>query len=95
MAITIEHINKAIGISKKYNVIRLILFGSALEDFENASDLDLACEGIHDWNFFRLAAELEEQLKINIDLVSVDDDSRFSQHIKKIGKVLYERDRVN
>jgi predicted nucleotidyltransferase len=90
MSITKETINKAIELSKHYGVVKLILFGSALDNLSAAKDLDLACSGINDWSFFELSAKLEEELKIQVDLIPLDD-SQFSKHISKIGKVLYEQ----
>jgi len=79
-----------IDISKRYGVSKLILFGSALDRLESARDLDLACEGINSWKFFELGARLEEELNVPVDIFPLDD-SEFSQHIKRIGKVLYEQ----
>ncbi len=90
MLSTAECIKRAIDISKRYGVSRLVLFGSALENPETARDLDLACEGVNDWHFFKLAAELEEELNVPVDLVPLED-SDFGRHVRKIGKVLYEQ----
>lgn len=91
MAITNEHISKAIDLSKMYNVTQLILFGSSLENLSRANDLDLAVSGVDGWKFFELSARLEEELELNIDLIPLDDNSKLSKHIRKVGKVLYER----
>ena len=91
MAVTNEHISKAIDLSKMYNVTQLILFGSSLENLSRANDLDLAVSGIDGWKFFELSARLEEELEMNIDLIPLDDNSKLSKHIRKVGKVLYER----
>lgn len=90
MQLTNETIKKAIDIAKSYGVKKLVLFGSALENISTARDLDLACEGLNDWKFFELAAKLEDELKVQIDLFPIDDSS-FSRHITRIGQVLYER----
>ena len=90
MSLTIDAINKAIDISKRYGVVKLILFGSALENPAAANDIDLACEGITGWKFFELSSKLEEELNIPVDLIPLDD-SKFSKHINRIGKVLYEQ----
>jgi len=91
MSVTNEQLGKAIDLSRMYNVEQLILFGSSLEDISNANDLDLAVSGIEGWKFFELSARLEEELNLNVDLIPLDDDSKLSAHIRKIGKVLYER----
>jgi len=91
MAVTNEHISKAIDLSKMYNVTQLILFGSSLENLSRANDLDLAVSGVDGWKFFELSARLEEELELNIDLIPLDDNSKLSKHIRKVGKVLYEQ----
>ncbi len=91
MAVTNEHISKAIDLSKMYNVTQLILFGSSLENLSRANDLDLAVSGVDGWKFFELSARLEEELEMNIDLIPLDDNSKLSKHIRKVGKVLYEQ----
>ena len=90
MAITNEHISKAIELSKQYNVYQLILFGSSLENLSTANDLDLVVSGVNGWKFFELAARLEEELKLNIDLIPLDDNSKLSNHIRRVGKIIYE-----
>jgi len=91
MAVTKEHISKAINLSKMYNVTQLILFGSTLENRSRANDLDLAVSGLDGWKFFELSARLEEELELNIDLIPLDENSKLSKHIRKVGKVIYER----
>ena len=92
MAIELDEkkIAKAIEIAKAFGVKTLILFGSALESPQTARDLDLACEGIHDWSFFKFGARLEEELHLPLDLVPLEPPSRFTELIKSRGKVLYE-----
>lgn len=95
MALTQEAIDKAIDISKKYGVSKLLLFGSALDDLSTANDLDLACEGINGWALITLAGEIENEINLNVDLVSLEDNNKFVKHIKKIGRVIYEQKRPN
>ncbi len=86
---TEESMRKAIAIAKRYGASRLLLFGSALDNMETAKDLDLACEGIHGWDLFRLAGEIENEIMINVDLVSLEDKNSFTEHVRKIGRVIY------
>ena len=82
-------LDKAINICKKFGVTKLVLFGSAVENLSKARDLDLAVDGIRGWRIIELAAELENELNINVDVVRIEKDSKFIQHILSYGKVLY------
>lgn len=84
-----EMINKAIEICRKHGVTRLILFGSAVHNLENAQDIDLAVEGVEGWGLIELAAEIENNLMINVDVVPIEGNSRFMNHVLPKSKVLY------
>jgi predicted nucleotidyltransferase len=87
-----EHlVERCVATAREFGVRRLILFGSALESPETARDVDLACEGVEGWDVFRLGARLEEELGVNVDLVPLSPDDRFSQHVARRGRVIYER----
>ena len=88
MTVTAEQIEKAVDLAKAYGANRLILFGSAAVDPEQARDLDLACEGVPGWRLFELGARLEEELRMLVDVVPLDPPTRFSRHIEKEGQVL-------
>jgi len=47
-----EIISKIIEIAKDYSVTKLILFGSSIDSFHGANDIDLACDGLYDKRFF-------------------------------------------
>lgn len=89
MAVTQEAINKAVEIAKQFGVSKLVLFGSAVDDIQNAEDLDFAVEGVNGWDVIRLAATLEDELKINVDVVPIEPNNKFIAHILNYGKVLY------
>jgi len=84
-------LERCVEIAREYGATRLILFGSALRSPESARDVDLACEGVEGWRLFELGARLEEELDIDIDLVPLRPDDRFSQHVATRGEVIYER----
>jgi predicted nucleotidyltransferase len=46
MPVTDEHIETAKAIARDYGATRMVVFGSAVDDPENARDLDLAIEGV-------------------------------------------------
>ncbi len=83
-------LQKAIGLAKAYGATRLILFGSALETPAQARDLDLACDGVAGWKLYELAARMEDELGILVDLVPLTPPSRFTRRIETQGRVLYE-----
>ncbi len=84
-----EKITRAIEICKDYGVTKLILFGSAVNDLKTARDLDLAVDGINGWKLIELAAELENDLLINVDVVPIKGNDSFINHILPRSKVLY------
>ena len=88
MSIEPEQLDRAIALSKSFGVTRLILFGSAASAPDEAGDLDLACDGVSGWKFYELGARLEEELKIPLDLISLNPPTRFTRLIERKGKVL-------
>jgi predicted nucleotidyltransferase len=90
MAVTEEHLRRAVAIARSYGASRLVLFGSANETPDTARDLDLAVAGMTGWDLFELAAELEEQLHLPLDLVPLDAEDAFVDHIQRQGRVLYD-----
>ena len=88
MPIEPEQLDRAIALAKSFGATRLILFGSAAIAPDEAGDLDLACEGVSGWKFYELGARLEEELKIPLDLISLNPPTRFTRLIERKGKVL-------
>ena len=88
MAVTEEHIQKALNLAKAYGASRVILFGSAAGDPAQARDLDLACDGVEGWKLFELGARLEEELRLPVDVVPLDPPTPFSRHVEREGRVL-------
>lgn len=88
MGISQEKLNRIIEIAKSYGVTRLILFGSAATNSSQARDIDLACDGISGWDFYKLGATLEEELETPLDLVSLTPPNRFTRLIEKQGIIL-------
>jgi len=88
MAISQSQIEKIVSLAKDYGATRLILFGSAVEMPEKARDIDLACDGVQGWKLYALAARLEEELRMSLDIVPLTPPSKFTEYIKAKGKVL-------
>lgn len=90
MAISKDKIDKIIGTAKAFGAERLILFGSSLEETRESRDIDIACDGVPGWKLYALAARLEEELHMPLDLVPLSPPSRFTRHIESKGKLIYE-----
>lgn len=88
MGITDRQIGRVVALARVYGATRLILFGSALKDPEQARDLDLASEGVTGWKLYELGARLEEELGVSLDIVPLSPPTRFTRLIESRGKVL-------
>jgi len=88
MMITESVLGNAVETAKEYGATELILFGSALNPSEDARDIDLACRGVEGWKLFGLGAALEERLRMPVDLVPLDEPSRFGRWIEAHGRRL-------
>lgn len=88
MAILQEQLARAVTLAEAYGATRLILFGSALTQPDQARDLDLACDGVAGWKLYELGARLEEELKVPLDLVPLTPSTRLTRLIERRGKVL-------
>jgi predicted nucleotidyltransferase len=89
MNITQNHYDRIIELAKQYGAKKLILFGSALEDPDIANDLDLATD-IPGWKILRFATQIEDEFRILVDIVPLDNPNRFTKAIERKGKILYE-----
>jgi predicted nucleotidyltransferase len=88
MTIQKEQLDRAIEIAETFGATRLILFGSAVTNPEQAKDIDLACDGVAGWKIFELGARLEEELKMPLDLIPLSPPTRFTRLIERRGRVL-------
>jgi len=82
------HIKKITTLAKAYGAVRLILFGSSLEDPAKANDIDIACDGVSGWSLYSLAAKLEEELHVHFDIVPLNPPSRFTKLIERKGRTI-------
>ena len=88
MTIQQAQLDRAIEIAETFGATRLILFGSAATNPEQAKDIDLACDGVAGWKLFKLGARLEEELKMPLDLIPLSPPNRFTRIIERRGTVL-------
>ena len=86
----IEEIRK---LARKYDVTKVILFGSrARGDFKRTSDIDIAVTG---GDFVRFALDVDEETStlLEYDIVDLDNDMQdeLRESIRKEGRILYEK----
>jgi len=75
--------------AKKYNVSSVYLFGSSLDDYNKANDIDLAIKGISPKLFFKFYGELLRNLSKPVDLIDLSKKSLFNQIIEEKGVKIY------
>ena len=85
-----DQIAKCIEVAKRYGAKRLVLFGSAVENPENARDIDLICSGVRGWQFLLMGADMENETGAIVDTVPADEPSEFVEYNLSRGKILYE-----
>ena len=85
--ITIKDKKRIQEISKKYNVKRVLLFGSSIST--NGNDIDLAVEGVNPREFYHFYADLIFSLSKPVDLVDLSGTTKFIQMIQQEGVLLY------
>jgi len=86
-------IDEITSFAKKYNVKKVILFGSrARGDFKRTSDIDLAVSG-GDFDHFALDVDEETSTLLMFDIVDLDREmqSELRESIEKEGVILYEK----
>ena len=88
MAVQQEQITRAIKIAEAFGATRLILFGRAATEPDQAKDMDLACDGVPGWKLFELGARLEEELNMPLDIIPLNPPNRFTRIIERKGTVL-------
>lgn len=88
MTLKDDQVEKIIELGKLYGASRLILFGSTLDAPETAGDIDLACDGVPGWKLYEMAARIEEELNIPLDIVPLTPATRFTRVVVKKGRVL-------
>ena len=84
-----EDKNKLLKLAKRYNISKLYLFGSNINDKKDSNDIDLAVEGIADSLFFKFYSELIFSLSKPVDLIDLKKKSLLNEMIKSEGILLY------
>ncbi|MCH7771260.1 MAG: hypothetical protein IIA49_09635 [Bacteroidetes bacterium] len=81
--------HKILEIAKKYKAERVFLFGSSIDDNEDARDIDIAVEGIPDSVYFKFCSELIFGLSKPVDVIDLKTKSRFNELIISEGIPIY------
>ena len=87
--ISTEDKNKLLDIAKKYKVKKLYIFGSNINSKDEASDIDLAVEGVPDSLFFQFYSELIFALSKPVDLIDLKKKTLFNELVLSEGILLY------
>ena len=89
MAVNLEKVPQAVRALVKMGARKVILFGSAAENPESASDIDIAVEGIPLNRILDADVEVGDILQQPYDLISREENSSFFDIISRYGKMLY------
>ena len=74
--------------AKKYNLEKVILFGSSKERID-AQDIDIGVRGIPSDLFFDFCWELYRDLSKPVDIIDLTKDCLFNKLIEQDGLILY------
>jgi predicted nucleotidyltransferase len=83
--------NTIVDLAKKYSVRKVLLFGSASDADFVANDIDVGVSGVNPRDFIKLLGEAMWLVSKPLDLVDLDQDTKFTRMIKESGIILYER----
>lgn len=88
-----RELGKIIGISKEFDVEKVLLFGSCLEDVESAQDIDIAIEGVKPEKFFEMYGKILGAVDTEIDLIPLEDTRKhFYKRILEEGRLIYGKE---
>lgn len=85
-------IEEICNFARKYNVKKVVLFGSrARGDFKEKGDIDLAVQG-GDFIRFMLDVNEETSTLLSFDIINLDEkiQDELRESIEKEGKIVYE-----
>ena len=88
MRMDAENLSRATDLLKKAGCTEIYLFGSQATGRANEnSDIDLGVKGLPPRLFFRMHSNLEEALKMPVDLVDFDCQTDFFALLKRVGEL--------
>lgn len=82
-------LDRAVQILRSIGCSEIYLFGSSTDErFTESSDLDLAVRGCPPDRFFSVLGRLMLELDHSVDLVDLDADEPFGQHLQTHGRMI-------
>ena len=88
MAIEQSKIDRIVELARTYGATKLILFGSMVKTPLIARDIDIACDGVPGWKLYELAAKIEDELDVPLDIIPFRPSTRMTRKIESEGKIL-------
>ena len=76
-------------LSGKYNVRKVVLFGSSLNPRRECRDIDLAVDGVAPKDYYRYCGELMMSLTKPVDIIDLSVPCKFVDIVIEEGVVLY------
>ena len=78
-----------ISYARKFNVKKIYLFGSSLDNEREANDIDLAVRGVSPVLFFDFYGKLLRYLSKPVDIVNLSKKSRFTELVERQAVKIY------
>ncbi len=76
-------------LAEKFKIKEVYLFGSSVNDYENAKDIDLGIKGLVPGRFFEFYGKLFMSLNKPVDLVDMDENNPINKVIMAEGVRIY------
>ena len=82
-------IEKAISILKQAGCSEIYIFGSLAEGtaIRSTTDIDIAIKGLEKSKFFEVYGMLMLSLNHSVDLITLDEESRFVKNLREQGSL--------
>jgi predicted nucleotidyltransferase len=77
-------------IAQRYQMTRLLVFGSSADPTREGRDIDLAVEGLPPGEFFRFYGDLLFSLSKPVDLIDLSRDDKFTRIVRREGIPLHD-----
>ena len=83
--ITAKDRDTILELASKYQVSKVLLFGSSLSEADESQDIDIAIEGIADKDYFTFYGELLCRLSKPVDVIDLTKKSKFVEMVMREG----------
>ena len=87
-----KELDKIVNISKEFGAVKVLLFGSCLDNINSARDIDIAVSGIRPRDFFKYYGKVSMEVEDEVDIIDLDEvREHLHRRILSKGRILYER----